>query len=161
MTHLNHPIGFIVLIWHNLVTNLVCWRGLASGLAENIQGEKLLDEGSILGVNEASRIASLLDISYKPTYLMLERNRSSLKHLGNGILRTWLIQYFFNFFFIFIFYFLFFLTLCYCSLAEKLESIRESLDERGISALSLFLECRKVKILCNLLISIISFDYLH
>lgn len=34
--------------------------------------------------------------------------------------------------------------LALCSLAEQLESIRESLDERGASALTLFLECKKV-----------------
>ena len=36
--------------------------------------------------------------------------------------------------------FLFFM----CSLAEQLESIKESLNERGLSALSLFLESKKV-----------------
>lgn len=39
-----------------------------------------------------------------------------------------------------------------CSLAEQLESISESMDEHGISALNLFLECKKVDFLFLILL---------
>lgn len=37
-----------------------------------------------------------------------------------------------------------FMIFCCCSLAEQLDLIRESLDAQGISALTLFLDCKKV-----------------
>jgi len=37
-----------------------------------------------------------------------------------------------------------FINLLYCSLAEQLESIYESMDEYGMSALNSFFECKKV-----------------
>lgn len=44
----------------------------------------------------------------------------------------------------------------FCSLAEQLESIRESLDKRSISALTSFLEYKKVCFLKSLLFSAIN-----
>lgn len=46
------------------------------------------------------------------------------------------------------------MILGYDSLAEQLESIKESLDERGMSALSSFLECKKVNLSYPILIHI-------
>lgn len=46
-----------------------------------------------------------------------------------------------------------FMVIFCCSLAEQLESIKESFDERSLSALSLFLECKKVVLsLCYFLL---------
>ena len=36
-----------------------------------------------------------------------------------------------------------------CSLTEQLESMKISMDERGLSALKLFFECKEVKLLLN------------
>lgn len=48
-------------------------------------------------------------------------------------------------------------TIYYCSLAEQLESIKESLDVQSLPSLAKFLECKKVALL--LLFVILTFAF--